>query len=686
MLKYAAVLIQLSLITTIGVVVVGSEVAIAEVTVLGGNPTSTTVNRSGSTWTISGGEQHKSSLFHSFEYFNITPGTTAEFKVTSAMDRIVAYVQNKATIECIINIVNHFSGSKSVDLFLLSPNGIIFGNEARINIKGALIATTANQLDFSDSVVFLDGRTFVIEDNSTPHQPIRFNFGGAPNPININDRLKLGSGVTSVALFGGEIEINNNIDPIKDGLHIGAVALNQDIYISRVNNTLSFTYPTNVNGLGLVEINDSTLKVDSNGSINLVAKDIQILRSSINGDSAISLVAGNNISLDGETKLLTSGSGPITLIAPNSISLNNSSSLDAEGAGDILLRSNLISLNNSSYIQNGPGGISGNINLQGSALRTNAIVLDGKSGITSNGSGSLNLSGQTLTLRQNSTIQKTGPDSPSPPANFNLGEFGSISLLQDSTINSDNLVELVIKADQINFAGFPEKSYVSYKSPSVFLPVASSLPTDVDFSCEANGFCKTIRIATPQIEDPIDTGRNPNPPPTVTPPIRVTPLQDSLELGPTADPPPVPAPVGPESLVLTGIRPENLAESSIDDTTSNPKAVATAPRVGRDSSSSAQITVMNRRCQGPIARAVLLQRSGRGGLIATPGTTVASEVFQDWGGSQIRPQTRSITPEASPVMEAHDWQVDDRGRVLLLAGQAIEGDRDSRYCTSETGS
>ena len=99
---------------------------------------------------IQGGATRGVNLFHSFQDFNIGVG-----------DRV--YFANPVGIETILGRVtggnlSRIFGTLGVDgnanLFLINPNGIVFGVDARLDIAGSFVASTANSLTFGNSLEF----------------------------------------------------------------------------------------------------------------------------------------------------------------------------------------------------------------------------------------------------------------------------------------------------------------------------------------------------------------------------------------------------------------------------------------------------------------------------------------------------------------------------------------------------
>lgn len=110
---------------------------------------SSVVHRQGDRETIQGGIQAGSNLFHSFLEFNVGSGRSVYFSdpgVTNIFTRVTGVnpskIDGKLGIDGIAN------------LFLLNPNGILFGAGASLDIRGSFVATTANAIKFSDGSEF----------------------------------------------------------------------------------------------------------------------------------------------------------------------------------------------------------------------------------------------------------------------------------------------------------------------------------------------------------------------------------------------------------------------------------------------------------------------------------------------------------------------------------------------------
>ncbi|MGF1487098.1 MAG: filamentous hemagglutinin N-terminal domain-containing protein, partial [Prochloraceae cyanobacterium] len=99
---------------------------------------------------IKGGAIRGGNLFHSFNEFNITPGRGAYFSNPNGINNIFTRVTG--------NKISNINGTLGVlgdaNLFFMNPNGIIFGNGAKLDLNGSFFATTGNVLNFGNDFNF----------------------------------------------------------------------------------------------------------------------------------------------------------------------------------------------------------------------------------------------------------------------------------------------------------------------------------------------------------------------------------------------------------------------------------------------------------------------------------------------------------------------------------------------------
>jgi filamentous hemagglutinin family protein len=99
---------------------------------------------------IDGGATRGANLFHSFGQFNVGEGRGVYFSNPTGIERILTRVTGGNSS----NILGTLGILGNADLFLINPNGIIFGPNARLDLKGSFIGGTASSIKFADGLEF----------------------------------------------------------------------------------------------------------------------------------------------------------------------------------------------------------------------------------------------------------------------------------------------------------------------------------------------------------------------------------------------------------------------------------------------------------------------------------------------------------------------------------------------------
>jgi len=115
----------------------------------------TTVSQNGNNFTITNGSLAGTNLFHSFQQFSVPTGGSAIFNLVNTPN--ISTIFSRVTGGSVSNIngsIQTINSNNPVSLFLLNPNGIVFGPNASLNIGGSFIASTGSSIRFADGVQF----------------------------------------------------------------------------------------------------------------------------------------------------------------------------------------------------------------------------------------------------------------------------------------------------------------------------------------------------------------------------------------------------------------------------------------------------------------------------------------------------------------------------------------------------
>ncbi|MGL6337553.1 MAG: filamentous hemagglutinin N-terminal domain-containing protein, partial [Waterburya sp.] len=299
MAKAISPLFQISL-CTLGYLFSTSKISIAQVTSDG--TVNTQVNQNGNVAEITGGQTRGGNLFHSFRDFSVGTGNEAFFN--NATD--ISNIFSRVTGGNISNIDGLIRSNGSANLFLINPAGIIFGENARLDVGGSFYGSTAS------SVLFEDGEFSATDLENPPvltiNAPIGLNFRDNPQSITNRSQVNNGNGLQvntgqNLALIGGNINFDGGIVTAPGGkISLGSLSSAGEIIIDGDG---SFKFPIGINKADISLTNQAKVSVLGNdgGAINVNANDLQLTGASlflagINAESGFPEAQAGNININ----------------------------------------------------------------------------------------------------------------------------------------------------------------------------------------------------------------------------------------------------------------------------------------------------------------------------------------------------------------------------------------------------
>ena len=252
---------------------VSGEILLAQV--VRDNTVNTQVNRDGNVAEITGGETRGENLFHSFQDFSIPTGNEAVFN--NAND--IANIFSRVTGANVSNVDGIIRANGNANLFLINPAGIIFNENASLDIGGSFYGSTAS------SIVFDDGEFSAIAPESesilTVSVPIGLRFEDNPGDIvnnsMVNDRngLEVAAG-NDISLIGGNVSFNRGTVFAPNGtINLGGLTAAGTV---NIDNDGSLTFPNDVAKAELALGNASIVNVvgTGEGNVNINASNFDL--------------------------------------------------------------------------------------------------------------------------------------------------------------------------------------------------------------------------------------------------------------------------------------------------------------------------------------------------------------------------------------------------------------------------
>jgi filamentous hemagglutinin family protein len=316
---------------------------------------------------IEGGARRGANLFHSFREFNVDEGRGAYFANPNGVENILSRVTGTNAS----NILGTLGVLGNANLFLINPNGIIFGQNASLDLQGSFVATTANAIQFgqrgffsasepnSPPLLTVNPSAFLFNQIATQQPSITVSssrltgFDDSGNPV--FEGLKVPDG-QSLLLLGGDVNMNGGrLSALGGRVELGAVGGEGTVKLNARGNNFSLSFPNNVARADVSLTNGSLVNVAAGGggSIAINAQNLEMTQGSQLQAGIASVQAGIASGLGSQL----AQAGDVTLKIANEVNLSQSSGIENRvnenaigNAGDINVRAGALNLTQGGFL------------------------------------------------------------------------------------------------------------------------------------------------------------------------------------------------------------------------------------------------------------------------------------------------------------------------------------------------
>ncbi|MBW4635306.1 MAG: S-layer family protein [Iphinoe sp. HA4291-MV1] len=330
---------------------------------------------------IDGGAIRGANLFHSFSQFNIGEGREAYFANPNGISNILSRVTGSDASK----IFGKLGVLGNANLFLINPNGIIFGKNASLDVRGSFVGSTASSLKFADGVEFSAKAT-----QSTPlltiSVPIGLQFGANPGSIQVQgdgkgsrgtrttelidttNALRVPSNQT-LALVGGDVSLQGATLKTEGGrIELGSVAGDGFVSLIPINKGFALGYD-GVQNFGNIQLSQKAT-VDASGvgggDIQLQGRDVTLTDNSVIFGYTLGNENGGDVFIRAQDLIVRDGSLVVVSSSGSgkagNLNVSASNSVEISGGENNQLPSGL-QFPSGLYTQSYGDGTSGNLTI-----------------------------------------------------------------------------------------------------------------------------------------------------------------------------------------------------------------------------------------------------------------------------------------------------------------------------------
>ncbi|NEQ40546.1 MAG: filamentous hemagglutinin N-terminal domain-containing protein [Okeania sp. SIO3I5] len=418
-------------------------------------PNNTRVIINGNRFTIDNGTTIGDNLFHSFQDFSLPTGTEVFFDNSVDISNII----NRVTGGNISNIDGLIRANGTANFFLINPNGIVFGPNARLNVGGSFISSTA------ESLIFSDGSFYSATNPNAPpiltiNRPIGLQVGPNPGAIRVEgnghgftvenvlfgpiDRSQANTGLQvnpgqTLALIGGNIDLEGGVLTAEGGqIELGAIAEGRVGWSFQPSGGFAFNYDSveNFGDINLLQQASADTSGAGSGSIQITGRQVTLRDGSVGLNQNEGSQPGGEISVTATDLLTIEGTNPDASIPSR---LQTYATAAGKG-GDITISTGQLRVQNGGQItpNTASAGDGGNLTINASEFIEVsgdsplnpglAFSLVGGNTVGEGNAGEVNISTQRLSLLNGGNVSNP---------TFGSGNAGDI------TVNVGDLIELI---------------------------------------------------------------------------------------------------------------------------------------------------------------------------------------------------------------------------------------------------
>jgi filamentous hemagglutinin family protein len=234
---------------------------------------------------IESGALRGNNLFHSFQQFNIDLGQQVFFANPVGVQNIFARVTGGTSS----NIQGTLGVNGPANLYLLNPAGILFGNNAQLNLRGSFVGSTASGIQFGSQ------GSFAVAEPSAPGlltiQPSALQFSQMAGNIRNQSNAAAGNNLLgeaqfglrvpdgkSLLLMGGNITLDDGkLIALGGRIELGGLAQVGTVGLTIEGDRIQAQFPTGAQRAKVQLINNAELSVKgAEGEISVNAQQLDV--------------------------------------------------------------------------------------------------------------------------------------------------------------------------------------------------------------------------------------------------------------------------------------------------------------------------------------------------------------------------------------------------------------------------